>query len=242
MHAELCKSASSRKPYPLQGVPPVALVESNGTHRHRRVTPSLLPWQVERRAQRAQARLQRAALSAGQRRRASERISRILAASPLLRGRRRIALYIAIGAEPDTQVLLAFARRRGLKICLPRIRNYPRHTMDFIADSGMRRRLNRHGIPEPPPGARIPIESLDVIVLPTLAFNRSGMRLGTGGGYYDRILERLPHLPVHRRPRLVGMAYACSEMPALVAAAHDIRLDQIVTDAELIDCHPLESP
>ena len=206
------------------------------------ISSSLTAWQLERRALRAWARLQRSALSAGQRRRTSQRITRILAASPLLRGRRRVALYIAIGAEPDTQALLALARRRGLQICLPRIRNYPRHTMDFIADSGTRRRLNRHGIPEPPPGARIPIESLDVIVLPTLAFSRSGMRLGTGGGYYDRILERLPRLPAPRRPWLVGIAYACSEIPTLVAAPHDIRLDQIVTDAELIDCHPLESP
>lgn len=206
------------------------------------ISSSLTAWQLERRAQRARARLQRAALSAGQRRRASQRITRILAASPLLRGRRRIALYIAIGAEPDTRALLALARRRGMQIFLPRIRNYPRHTMDFIADAGARHRLNRHGIPEPPPGAPIPIEALDVIVLPTLAFNRSGMRLGTGGGYYDRILAHLPHLPVHRRPLLVGMAYACNEIPALVAAPHDIRLDQIVTDAERIHCHSLESP
>jgi len=197
----------------------------------------LTAWHLERRASRAQARLQRAALSAGQRRRAAQRITRLLATTPLLHGRRRIALYVAIGTEPDLRALLAVARRRGLQVCLPRIRNYPLRTMDFIADTGHGWRLNRHGIPEPPPGARIPPARLDAILVPTLGFNRRGARLGTGGGYYDRALAGIKGLPARARPRLIGIAYACNEIPSLAAAPHDIRLDQVVTDRELIDCH-----
>jgi 5-formyltetrahydrofolate cyclo-ligase len=148
----------------------------------------------------------------------------------------RIALYVAVGAEPDTRELFALVRRRGLQTCLPRIRNYPGHRMDFIIDTG-RRQLNRYGIPEPMPGPRIPVRSLDVILLPSLAFKRDGTRLGTGGGYYDRALAGLAGLPPGRRPWLIGIAYACNEMPALTAAPHDVSLDQIVTELELIDCH-----
>jgi 5-formyltetrahydrofolate cyclo-ligase len=180
--------------------------------------------------------LQRAALTWGQRRRAAQRIARILATSPRFHGRKRIALYMAAGTEPDTRLLLAIARRRGLQVCLPRIRNYPRRVMDFIADGGGRR-PNRHGIPEPVPGMHIPVRSLDVVVLPALAFDRRGTRLGTGGGYYDRALAHLAGLPPDRRPWLIGISYACNEMPMLAAAPHDVPLDQIATELELIDCH-----
>lgn len=142
-----------------------------------------------------------------------------------------------MGAEPDTRLLLTLARRRGLPVYLPRIRNHRSRTMDFIADAGMQRRPNRHGIPEPPPGRPVRVSSLDVVVLPVLAFNRSGMRLGTGGGYYDRALAGLVGLPPGQRPRLIGLCHACNEMPMLAAAPHDIPLDQIITELELIDCH-----
>jgi len=193
--------------------------------------------QPERRALRARARLQRASLTYGQRQRAAQRIARILAASPLFHGRKRIALYVAVGTEPDTRLLLAIARRRGLQVCLPRIRNYPRRVMDFITDAGVRRQLNRHGIPEPAPGMRIPVRNLDVVVLPALAFDRRGTRLGTGGGYYDRALAGVAGLPPDRRPWLIGLSYACNELPALAAAPHDVPLDQVATELELIDCH-----
>ena len=61
--------------------------------------------------------------------------------------------------------------------------------------------------------------------------------LGTGGGYYDRALAGLARLPPGRRPRLVGISYACNEVPMLAAAPHDIPLDHVVTELELIDCH-----
>ncbi len=192
--------------------------------------------QPERRALRAQARSQRAALTSGQRQRAAQRIAHILAASPLFHGRQRIALYVAVGTEPDTRLLLALARRQGLQVCLPRIRNYPGRVMDFISDTGGRQ-PNRHGIPEPAPGMRIPVRSLDVVVLPVLAFDRRGTRLGTGGGYYDRALAGLAGHPPGHRPWLIGICYACNELPGLAAAPHDVPLDQVVTELEFIDCH-----
>jgi 5-formyltetrahydrofolate cyclo-ligase len=98
-------------------------------------------------------------------------------------------------------------------------------------------RANRHGIPEPAARARLHPGAADLIVVPTLAFNRRGARLGTGGGYYDRWLARA-HLPSRRRhPLLVGIAYADDELPMLTAAPHDLRLDRIVTERGWIDCH-----
>ena len=194
--------------------------------------------QLERRAWRARARELRAALTPGARSRAARRIAALLARSKLLDGRRRIALYMSVGTEPDTGPLRSLVRRRGLQLCLPRIRNHPRRIMDFVAAGSARLRPNRHRIAEPAPGTRVPLRALDLIVLPTLAFDRQGTRLGSGAGYYDRALAALALLPTRRRPRLVGICYACNEVPMLAAAAHDVPLDYVVTELELIDCRP----
>lgn len=66
----------------------------------------------------------------------------------------------------------------------------------------------------------------DVIVMPLLGFDKRGTRLGYGGGYYDRTLEKLS-----KRPRLVGIAFAAQELDTIPREAHDVPLDVIVTEA-----------
>jgi 5-formyltetrahydrofolate cyclo-ligase len=85
-------------------------------------------------------------------------------------------------------------------------------------------------------GALIPAEGAwlepQVLIVPLLAFDRRGFRLGYGGGFYDRTLERLRA----RHPVLaVGFAFATQEVEAVPVDATDQRLDAIVTDAGLID-------
>jgi 5-formyltetrahydrofolate cyclo-ligase len=63
-----------------------------------------------------------------------------------------------------------------------------------------------------------------------LAFDRSGHRLGYGAGYYDRFLESNPHL------LKIGLAFSCQEAQSLPSDAHDIRMDIIITEDEVIDC------
>ena len=86
---------------------------------------------------------------------------------------------------------------------------------------------------EGPFGAAIPAEGAEidpeVLIVPLVAFDRSGLRLGYGGGYYDRTLARLrAGRPVHA----VGFAYAAQEAPALPCGPTDLRLDAIVPEAE----------
>jgi 5-formyltetrahydrofolate cyclo-ligase len=65
----------------------------------------------------------------------------------------------------------------------------------------------------------------DVILMPLLGFDKRGTRLGYGGGYYDRTLERLS-----KRPRLIGLAFAVQELEDIPREAHDVPLDSIVTE------------
>jgi 5-formyltetrahydrofolate cyclo-ligase len=88
-----------------------------------------------------------------------------------------------------------------------------------------------------PFGALVPAEGVeirpDVLIVPLVAYDRTGLRLGYGGGYYDRTLARLgADGPVHA----VGFAYAAQEDPALPHEPTDLRLDAIVTEAEVVIC------
>ncbi len=85
------------------------------------------------------------------------------------------------------------------------------------------------GLREPPPTA--PEVEPEALLMPLAAFDRRGGRLGYGGGFYDRALERLEH----ERPRLkIGLAFALQEVAHVPVEPHDRRLDLILTEAGAI--------
>jgi 5-formyltetrahydrofolate cyclo-ligase len=79
-----------------------------------------------------------------------------------------------------------------------------------------------------------------VILLPLLAFDRAGHRLGTGGGWYDTSLAYLRDATRPATPLLVGVGYAFQEVDAVPPEPWDVDLDYIATDAELIACRANE--
>lgn len=87
-----------------------------------------------------------------------------------------------------------------------------------------------------PFGAQVPLKDVfmdpEILIVPLVAFTRSGGRLGYGGGFYDRTLEQLR---AARRTLAIGFAYAAQEMPTLPLEPTDQTLDMIVTDTEIID-------
>jgi 5-formyltetrahydrofolate cyclo-ligase len=143
---------------------------------------------------------------------------------------RRIAAYAALPDEPDLSAALARLDQRGARLYLPRIRSFRRRQLAF-AGAGGEQRTNRYGIGEPLPGAReISPSRLDVVLVPLVGFDPQGVRLGMGGGYYDRAFAFRRHRRMLSRPRLIGVAFACQQVDALPAAAHDVRLDAVITE------------
>jgi 5-formyltetrahydrofolate cyclo-ligase len=86
------------------------------------------------------------------------------------------------------------------------------------------------GIREPEPEAA-EVEP-DILLVPLLAFDRAGYRIGYGGGYYDRTIAQLR---AHKAVIAVGLAYAAQEVPAVPATPRDARLDLVLTEREVID-------
>src|SRR5579862_3173732 len=148
----------------------------------------------------------------------------------------RIALYAALPEELDSTPLIELARTRGCRLYLPRIdRHSLGRKMQFVAMDG-RHRSNRLGIAEPEGSQIIGARWLDVVFLPLVGFDSRGVRLGTGGGYYDRAFAFRRWRKVWHTPQLIGLAYAFQQVEAIIPAAHDVLLDAVVTEKGVIRC------
>jgi len=199
--------------------------------------PSALDHETRRlrRTLRRTARERRRALSARAQRAAAGALAAQLLASDALRGARNVAAYLPRDGEIDPLVLLERLADRGVRPWLPIVEPIasrgPALRFGRLADPAQLRR-NRWGIPEPARrGSRAPW-TLDAVLMPLVAFDGEGNRLGMGGGFYDAAFDLRRPRPA--RPRLIGLAHRCQQVDALPAAAHDVPLDLIATDEALI--------
>jgi 5-formyltetrahydrofolate cyclo-ligase len=179
---------------------------------------------------RLELRARRAALAPGERLAAADAVARHLSAEPKLREPGYVGGYWAVGGEvPLHAVQLRLAP--GQVWCLPMVqadgslRFAPWRAGDPLAN-------NRFGIPEPAvePASTLAPEALSLVLVPLLGWDREGHRLGMGGGYYDRSFAFRRERP--GPPSLVGVAYACQEVPALDAEPWDVGLDALATERE----------
>ena len=210
--------------------------ESNGPHRHLRVALPESSSGIARRQLRASLIARRRSVPARERKHASLLVARNVDRALLLRSHWRIAVYAALPDELDSAPLIALARERGCRLYLPRIdRRRASRAMQFVEMRGPLRR-NRLGIAEPEAAATIGARWLDVVFLPLVGFDRCGLRLGTGGGYYDRAFAFRRWRSAWHGPRLVGLAYAFQQLEHITAAAHDVPMDVVVTEEGIIRC------
>lgn len=177
---------------------------------------------IDKSALRASARAARAAMSPEERAHASARLVTRLGRLPELRRARTVLLYAATGHEADPAGLLPTLRARDVRTLFPRVRG---DHLELVDASDLRMlQLGYRGIAEPV-GVAIDPAVVDLAVIPGVAFDLLGDRLGQGGGHYDRLLEALP--PATTR---VGVCFACQVVPRVPREDHDARMDFIVTD------------
>lgn len=158
----------------------------------------------------------------------------LLPASPCLETPCLIAGYWPVRGEIDCRPLLQTLDDRGFSCLLPVIEK-PHSPLIFRPwKPGNPMEQGIFAIPIPPPSlpARIP----DIVLVPLLGFDRQGMRLGYGGGYYDRTLARLRS--ERSDIRAIGIAYAVQEVASLPAKKHDQPLDAVVTEKEVLYIRP----
>ena len=185
---------------------------------------------------RAELRARRRAVPLQERASASRQFALILQRSQQLRPGRRIAVYIAHDSEADPSAIVRVARRNRCELYLPAIRDYRRRRMEFRRyPIGARLRPNRYGIDEPEreTSPRIAVRHLDLVLVPLVAVDPHGTRMGTGAGFYDRCLQHLRAGRSWRRPKLIGVGYEFQRVAQLAARTWDVPLDALLTEKGL---------
>ena len=157
-------------------------------------------------------------------------VSDLLLAAPEVRRAATVAAYVSVGREPGTGVLLDALLAAGKRVVLPLLQ--PDNDLDWATYSGSDALVPAgRGLLEPSGPALGPdaIATADAVVVPGLAVDRTGLRLGRGGGSYDRALGRVP----------VG-TFTCvvlnddELLDAVPAATHDRRVTAAVTEQHLV--------
>jgi 5-formyltetrahydrofolate cyclo-ligase len=142
----------------------------------------------------------------------------------------RVALYAAMPDELPSRPCFEVLRQRGAETCFP-------STLALGLRFGCVSRwedleAGRYGVLEPPGGAVLrPLEEVDLVLVPGLAFDARGNRLGRGGGHYDAALSRSG-----LGPQRIGLAYAFQVLPQVPHGSRDRRVDAIVTESGLQWC------
>lgn len=144
-----------------------------------------------------------------------------------------VSAYAAMGAELDPAGLIARLDREHFVTCLPVTPPLGNPLVFRTWRPGEPLVERRWGIREPADDA--PAIDPDLLLVPLLAFDRQGRRLGYGGGYYDRTLARLRRL----KPVIaIGLAFASQEVPEVPASPHDEPLDWVLTENGPIAASP----
>ncbi len=196
----------------------------------------VIPVDQQKALLRNELRQRRRALTPAQQAHASALLLRHLLQFPAFMRGSQIALYIANDGEINPAPIARQLWDMGKQCYLPVLRPETKRELWFVEFTPHTHLIPNHlGIPEPNHllNHKLPAHLLDVVLMPLVAFDRSGARLGMGGGFYDRTFAFKQHKP-NGKPLLIGLAHSCQEVPALHVDNWDIPLAAIATEQEVI--------
>jgi 5-formyltetrahydrofolate cyclo-ligase len=178
----------------------------------------------------------RDAIPPQERARLGARIEHRLLALPAVREAETITAFWSFGSEVTTASLIERLATADRRVLLPYLDGGEMHMAVYrpgepVVPSG-------YGAMEPADRAPVPPQEIDVCLVPGLAFDPRGFRVGYGGGYFDRYLPRLDPRAVR-----IGLAFHLQVVPSVPHGRSDQPVDLVVTDAETLACgrggHPV---
>jgi len=187
---------------------------------------------LDRQAIRKKIRHMRQSLSDEQQQRAAEQVAEHALNFVPIQQAQNIALFLSVDGELNTRPLIAKLWQQKKQVYLPVLHPFCRGQLLFVRyDANTQLQANRLRIPEPPltPGTLLPLSELEVVLMPLVAFDHHGNRLGMGGGFYDRTLQNW------RQQRFVpiGLAHDCQQVDDLPVAEWDVPLSAMITPSKL---------
>jgi len=149
----------------------------------------------------------------------------------VLDGTNPLIVYVSKPLEVNTKDLIGHLIVQGKTVVVPIIEKDKKTLrLSFLNDPGVLQESTFH-VPEPV-SCELPAQASQVkaAIIPMLAFDKKGNRLGYGAGYYDRFLSSHPHLT------RIGIAFSCQEVEEIPTDTTDARMDIIVTDTGILNC------
>lgn len=145
-----------------------------------------------------------------------------------------ILLYLDFRGEVRTRNLVAASLDLGKTVLVPRVRG---HELDPVQLTDPLRGIQpgAFGVPEPT-ATEVYTGPIDLVLVPAVAYDRRGYRVGYGGGFYDRFL-----VGRGAASRKVGLAYARQVVDQLPTEDHDVPVDLVVTEVGVVRCHRFRS-
>lgn len=160
---------------------------------------------------------------------------------------RSVMAYVSFRSELSIKDFIEWSWKKGIEVvvprCVPATRSMTLHALKHWDELA----LGAYGILEPDPArtAALPSDFLpDTIIVPGLAFDRSGGRLGYGGGYYDRFAEAANRLVESRKKKLlwIGAGFEAQLVERIPVDHHDLRLDGMITEKAMHLFHGIHQP
>ena len=175
---------------------------------------------------RASIRCRRRRLGLGAQKRAAYQLARKVVQLEAYQHSRSIALYWAMDGEIDCSLLLKQAWRDGKSIYLPVLTLGRHKAMQFVLYTPATKLVsNRYGILEPESAISVLPQNLDLVIVPLVAFDHAGNRIGMGGGFYDRTFAFRQSVS---KPLLVGVAHHLQRVKKIVPQKWDVPLDRVI--------------
>ena len=147
---------------------------------------------------------------------------------------RGVLFYLALEDEVQTRPMIEAALEMGKKISVPLIDDKEREILpSILKDPDKELTSGPWGILEPKRKfyRPSPLGEIDLVIVPGVAFDEAGNRLGFGRGFYDKFLRRLPE-----RVSFIALAFELQVVKSLPCRSHDVAVDYIITEKRIIEC------
>ncbi|MFQ5780381.1 MAG: 5-formyltetrahydrofolate cyclo-ligase [Nitrospiria bacterium] len=175
----------------------------------------------------------RRGLTAAAREEKSREITKRLLVMPVFSAAQSIHFYLSNPKEVQTDSMIREALRVGKRIVVPVVHPEDRSlSFSELADFNPNKmQLGPFGIrhPRPPFIKEVALSEVDLWIVPGVAFDSCGSRIGYGGGYYDRVLS-------HVKEEVIGLAFECQMVEGLPIDENDRPVDKVITERRTIDC------
>ena len=171
-------------------------------------------------------------LSEKQRMQQSKKACQFLLETEQFKNASVVMLYLPLPHEVDTTPVILTAWQKGKTVAVPKISWQQRHMLPVeitSLESGFS--TGESGLKNPITGVPTPIEDIDVVVTPGLAFDKEGNRLGRGGSFFDRFFGSKGLHAIK-----IGFAFSQQRTEDIPTEDHDMKVDMVITDEGVINC------